>query len=254
MTADVLEINGEGTRYKLGAIHEPTPAAPDLATFATTTIPRPPGQVPLIHPATGWPMADNDTIGDCTVAAAVHVDQAGAIIASRDWTYCGDGVVRDTYFGLSGGQDTGLMLSQVLQPWHAGTFLGAPKNGGYASVHPQNTTQMKQSIWIFGNAYVAVNLPYTAQQQFRPDGSGVWELTHTDEDYNIEGGHCIVGVAFGKDGIYMITWGSVVLATWEWWFTYGTQAYAVVPPAYVERGGNGRGYNLHTLDTWLPKV
>lgn len=239
--------------YKLGLIHDHAPpAVPDLATFEATPVPKPPAGVPLVQ--TEWPMADNDKLGDCTIAGAVHVDQAGGLCTSEPWTYCGDAAVSKTYFGLTGGPDSGLMLPQVLTPWHAGEFLGAPKNGGYAAVHPKNTTQVKQSIWIFGNAYTAVNLPAVAQEQFKPDGSGVWELTHTSADHDIEGGHCIVGAFYTPDGPIAVTWGGTVQITWEWWLTYVVQVYAVVPPAFVERGGDGRGYNLAAIDSYLPEV
>lgn len=252
--ADVTPLVPERP-YRLGLIHDPKPPeVPDLGKFVTgtTAVPAPPAQVLLLKAE--WPMADNDRLGDCTVAGALHVDQAGALITQEPWSYCGDAEVQSTYFSLTGGPDNGLQLPQVLRPWHAGDFLGCAKNGGYAYVHPRNTKQVKQSIWIFGNCYMAVDLPMPAQGQFRPDGSGVWELTHTSADYEIEGGHCIVGVAYGPEGVYMVTWGSTVLATWEWWFTYGTQAYAVVPPAFVEKGGDGRGFDLTALDYYLPTV
>jgi hypothetical protein len=145
------------------------------------------------------------------------------------------------------------MLPQVLRPWHLGQLAGGA-NGGYAIVRPKNTTAVKQSIWIFGNGYTAVDLPAIAQQQFRPDGSGVWELTHTSADYAIDGGHCIVAVAYSAEGVYCVTWGSTVLVTWGWWATYVVQCYAVVPPAFAEKGGDGRGYNLAALDAYLPRV
>lgn len=240
-------------RFKLGLIHDHAPPeVPDLATFEATPVPKPPASVALIQ--TEWPMADNDTLGDCTIAGATHVNQAGALIATEPWTYQGDADTQSTYFGLTGGQDTGLLLPQVLKPWHMKGLFGQPPNGGYAVVNPKNTTAVKQAIWIFGNAYIGVNLPAVAQSQFRPDGSGVWELTHTAADYDIEGGHCVVPVAYSAEGVICVTWGGTVLVTWAWWATYVSQVYAVVPPAFEARGGDGRGYDLKAIDGYLPKV
>lgn len=248
MTATDLDA----PRYKLGLIHDHNPPeVPDLATFEATPVPKPPASVLLIK--TEWPMADNDRLGCCADAGKVHVNQSGALIASEPWTYQGDGSLETEYFGMTGGQDTGLLLPQVLKPWHLGKLAGGA-NGGYASVNPKNTTAVKQSIWIFGNAYIGVNLPAVAQSQFRPDGSGVWELTHTDADYDIEGGHCVVPVAYNATGPIAVTWGGTVQITWAWWAIYVTQVYAVVPPAFVERGGDGRGYDLKAIDAYLPKV
>jgi len=237
--------------YRMGLIHDhEPPAVPDMAVFAIDTEPTPPPSVPA--PQATWPMADNDTLGCCTIAGACHVNQAGAVIVSVPWTYEGDAATSAEYFSLTGGPDSGLMLPQVLKPWHEGTGLwDQGRNGGYVSINPKNTTMVKRGIWIFGNAYIAVNLPAPAQQQFRPNGSGVWELTHTSADYSIVGGHCIVPVGYDADGIITVTWGSTVLITYEWWATYVNQVYAVVPPAFVTHGGDGRGYDLAAIDTYL---
>ena len=102
MVADVLEINGE-PRYKLGLIHDPRPPeVPDLATFATTPVPKAPTKILL--PKATWPEALNNQLGDCTIAGAVHLDQAGALVVDEPWTYCGDGVTRSTYMGLTAGR------------------------------------------------------------------------------------------------------------------------------------------------------
>lgn len=240
--------------YRLGLIHDHRPPeVPDLACFASAPQPTPPPAV--VAPHTIWPMADNDTIGDCTIAGATHVNQAGAVIVGEPWTYQGDQATSSEYFKLTGGPDTGLMLPQVLRPWHLGTGLwreGA--NGGYVSIRPKDTTGCKRGIWIFGNLYIAVDLPAPAMQQFRPDGSGVWALTGTPDDNNILGGHCIVPVGYNAQGVVTVTWGSTVLIEWAWWMTYVVQVYAVVPPAFVQKGGDGRGYNLAAIDAFLPKA
>jgi hypothetical protein len=238
--------------YKLGLIHDHNPpAVPDLAEFAVEPIPNPPSSVPM--PLCVWPMADNDRLGCCAEAGRVHVNQAGAEITTEPWTYQGDASLETEYFGLTGGQDTGLLLPQVLVPWHEGKLAGG-RNGGYAVVNPKNTTAVKQGIWIFGNLYIGVNLPEPAQDQFRPDGHGVWELTGTAADYQIEGGHCVVPISYSPKGVQAVTWGGTVLITWQWWATYVDQVYAVVPPAFLEKGGDARGFDLAAIDAYLPKV
>jgi hypothetical protein len=240
--------------YKMGLIsdHQP-PVVPDLATFAIESQPTPPPSVPA--PQTPWSMACNDKEGDCTIAGATHVNAAGAFIVGEPYTYQGDPATSAEYLKLTGGPDTGLMLPQVLVPWHEGTGLWEQgPNGGFVSINPKNTTSVKRGIWIFGNTYIAVNLPAVAQQQFRPDGSGVWELTHSDADFDIAGGHCVCPVGYSAEGITAVTWGSTVLITYQWWATYVSQVYAVVPPAFVLKGGDGRGYNLAAIDAYLPKA
>jgi hypothetical protein len=238
--------------YAMGLIHDlSAPQAVSLGAAAEQPIPAPPASVAA--PNTEWPMVLNDEIGDCTLAGEIHVEQAGALIVDEPWEYPGDSVVETEYFDLTGGADTGLLLTQVLQPWHTTGLFGA-KNGGFASVHPYDTTLLKQAIWIFGNLYIGVNLPAIAQQQFKPDGSGVWELTNTPADYDIAGGHCVVPVAYSIDGVRAVTWGGTVLITWAWWFMYVSQVYTVVPSRFVEKGGDSRGFNLATINHYLPRV
>lgn len=233
--------------YKLGLNHSEIPkGVRDLSCFAMTPIPAPPTTVTA--PSLVSPLADNDRLGCCTISGAVHLDQVGAAIVDEPWTYPGDEKVRQVYFGLTGGQDTGLQLPQVLDPWHRTGLFGNDTNGGFATVNVRNTTQIKQTIWIFGAAYIAVALPQTAQEQFSPDGSGVWELTHTNADYDIEGGHCVVPNGYSAEGVRAYTWGSEVLMTWEWWHTYVQQCYAVVPRGFIEKGGDGRGFDIAAIE------
>lgn len=239
--------------YKLGLIHSPVPAyVKDLGCYSTAPLPAPPAKVDA--PNVTWPMSDNDRLGDCTIAGAVHLDQAGAAIVGETWNYPGDAKVQSVYFGLTGGPDTGLQLPQVLNPWKAKGLFSDDKNGGFASVNPKDTAMVKRTVWIFGAAYIAVALPEPAQGQFRPDGSGVWDLTDTDADYQIEGGHCVTPVGFSAEGVVTVTWGSTVLITWRWWHQYVSQVYAVVPRGFVEKGGDGRGFDLAAIERDLALV
>jgi hypothetical protein len=248
---DLLESGAP--RMKTGLILNPNPEpmGPLLATVATTTIPTPP--VLVEAPQAEWPMADNDRLGCCTIAAEVHVEQAGAIITSEPWTYPGDEAVETTYEKLTGGPDTGLELPQVLVPWKTPGLFGA-ENGGYGLIHPKDHSLCKSGIAIFGNLYIAVALPAIAQEQFRPDGTGVWELTHTAQDDDIEGGHCVVPVGYERLGVIAVTWGSTVTITWSWWNKYVQQVYTVVPSRFVEKGGDAKGFDLAQLDAFLPVI
>ena len=225
-----------------------------LACYWTPALPDPPVACDWTKGISSWGMMLNDSLGCCTISGAVHLDQVGAAIVDEPWTYPGDEKVRNVYFGLTGGADTGLQLPQVLDPWHRTGLFGNDANGGFAAVHPKNNTMVKQTIWIFGAAYIAVSLPQTAQEQFRPDGSGVWELTHTSADYDIEGGHCVTPNGYSAEGVRAYTWGSTVLITWEWWHTYVSQCYAVVPRGFVEKGGDGRGFNIAAIERDLGAI
>lgn len=244
-----MPFDPEAPRMKLGLIHDHRPGlVPDLAVFATKPLPAPAAKVAV--PAIGTPpMALNNQLGDCTIAGVVHLDETWSAITSEPWTYCGDEKVRSSYFSLTGGEDTGLMIDDVLQTWHS-TKLGCSpfKIGGFAPIHPQNSTAVKQAIDFFGAAYCGVNLPTIAQQQFQ--NGEAWHLTGTEADYDIEGGHCIDLIAY--DSVYYaITWGAVQAVELAWIARYCTQARAIVPHEFEKRGGDARGLNIAALDQWL---
>jgi hypothetical protein len=237
------------TTYSLGMILEPPSTEPDLATFAVTKIPAPPIVVapPRIP---DWQMACNDRLGDCAEAKIVHADMTWASILGQPYTYPGDAAVQSAYFAQTNGQDTGLVLSTELARWKSGGNLGS-RIIDYKPVHPKNTKLVKQAIWIFGCLDTGVALPAPAQQQFKPDGSGVWELTHTEADYQIEGGHDVLAVGYTQRGPVAVTWGGLVQITWEWWYTYVQQNYAIVPQQFAQFGGDGRGFKLPAVEQYL---
>ena len=247
-----MTFDREAPRMKLGMItdHRPCPV-PDLAVFATQPLPAPAAKIPV--PNVGkWPMAGNDQYGDCTIAGVIHADQAYSAITNEPWFYPGDDVVEETYFGLSGGADTGLMIDDVLQQWHDHGLDCAPhKIGPWAPVNPQNAVALKQCVDFFGAAYIGVNLPAVAQQQFA--NAEAWDLTGTEADYNLEGGHSVVLV--GYDSLfYAVTWGRVQPVTLRWLYRYCTQARAIIPAEFEARGGDARGISISKLDAWVTKL
>lgn len=239
--------------YKLGRIHDHNPpVVPDLATYATKPLPPPPTEVAVPGGnVSSWGMDLNDTYGDCTIAGVDHIDEADSAIANEAYSAPPSAVIERTYFGLTGGADSGLVLSAVLKAWHA-TGLFGQKLAAYAPVSAQNTTLVQQCIAWFGTAYIGVNLPAPAEKQFSPDGTGVWDLTGTSADHQIEGGHCIVPVGYSSDGsVQAVTWGAIVTITPAWWAKYVEEVWATISEAFVLRNGDARGLSLSTLQADL---
>ena len=56
-----------------------------------------------------YPMALNDTYGDCTIAGIIHMLQLAYSEIGETFEYLGDEAVKEEYFKLSGGADTGLV-------------------------------------------------------------------------------------------------------------------------------------------------
>lgn len=220
----------------------------DLTHYLTEPLAAPPSVVTA--PRLSYPMACNDTIGDCTIADVVHTDQATAHMTSEPWTYPGDSSVSAEYFKLTGGGDTGLVETDVLKVW-TGSGLFGHKLAAFAPLAVKHTTTIKQAVWLCGAVYMGVLVPAPAQQQFA-DGQP-WALTHTPADSDIEGGHAVPYVGYNATGPVCVTWGALQQITWEWHLTYAEEAYAVIT-AEVKTRGSLRGLNFAALEADLKKL
>jgi len=187
-----------------------------------------------------YPMADNNRLGDCVVAGHVHLSQAVAQENGGTYVYPGDAATQTEYFKLTGGADTGLVESTFLSTAQQAPILGSQVDV-FCPFDHTNLDEVKSSIYVFGGIYLGVNLPQSAENQF----PGEWTVVPGSP---IVGGHCIVAIGYDAEGIYIVTWGQVIKATWAWFSTYVDEAYAVL---YTEQVQKGRG-PLKQLD--IPRL
>lgn len=165
-----------------------------------------------------FPMDGNDRFGDCVVAGMAHAMTVYSgligerVIPPEKW-------VTETYFQLTGGEDTGYYLLDMLKFWSK-----LPKQEiVYAEIDPHNHTHVKQAIQRFGGVYLGFQVPEQCMDEF--DAGKVWtpgNLTY--------GGHCVHAVAYDRETVTVLTWGAVQKGTWAWWSKCVDEAYAVLPP------------------------
>jgi hypothetical protein len=181
-------------------------------------------------PSDGWGMMMNDEIGDCTCAAAAHLIQ--------DWTSndgtlttLGDDDVLKAYEAVSGydpktgEHDDGAVEIDVLNHWRK-KGIGKHKFDAYVALEPRNHEHIKDSIHLFGGAYIGVALPVSAQQQTTwtvpPGGTsgrgapGSW------------GGHAVILTGYNSRRVTCITWGEEKQMTWSFLDAYCDEAYALL--------------------------
>ncbi|MHB1950236.1 MAG: hypothetical protein ACYCQK_02025 [Acidiferrobacteraceae bacterium] len=233
-----------------GCVHGRLPAEPvalgDLTHYLTEPLPAPPAEVTA--PQLTYPMACNAQEGDCTIAAAVHTDQATANLTGEPWTYPGDPAVNSVYRQMTGGADTGLAETRVLRAWSAPGGLFGRRLAAWAPVAVKHLTTIKQTVWLCGAVYTGVLLAAPAQQQFA--AGQPWGLTGTSADSQIEGGHAVPAVGYNALGPVFVTWGALQQATWAWWVAYSEEAYAVLT-SEVRARGQLRGVDFARLDADL---
>jgi len=239
------------SKMKLGKRHaRHDPRVPKLLKF-TASLPPPPASVDWSSKVTTWPMMLNDKLGDCTCAAVGHCIQ--------EWTtYAGapvvlpDSAILQLYEQVSGynpndpSTDQGAVEVDVLNYWLANGVSKEPLQA-YAALELQNHNEVMDSLYWFGNCYIGLALPISAQKQdvwAVPPGGAVGEGAPGSW-----GGHAVPVVAYDARGLTVVTWGATKRMTWQFWDTYCDEAYALLSPLWLSSGKAPQGFDWAQLTT-----
>lgn len=229
-----------GQKIKLGK----APARHDSRTLQLAkyipagALPAPPSSEDFAKKVKHWPMMLNDNLGDCTCACAGHMVQQWTTYSSTQPTVLPDQTIEKMYEAVSGynpadpSSDKGAVILDVLNYWRK-TGVAGDQILAYAALEPQNHEQIKDSIVLFGNCYLGVQLPLSAQNQavwsVPPGGAtgqgapGSW------------GGHAIPIVSYDRRGVTVVTWGALKRMTWQFLDTYCDEAYAVLSEDWINK-------------------
>ncbi len=216
--------------------------------YATSRLLTPPSSVPVPKPVAGWGMLGNDTCGDCTFAGAAHLIMAVAADlapAVAPPLFTTSGVVQEYsavtgYDPQTGANDNGANENEVLELWRSKGLFGGHKILAYAPVSPTDVLALHRAIAFYGNLYIGIACPESAQQQFA--NAEPWTVVPGSP---ILGGHCILPVAYDPEAITCVTWGGLARVTWPFWATYCDEAHVVITSS---EGRLQRGVGQHPLD------
>jgi phosphatidylserine/phosphatidylglycerophosphate/cardiolipin synthase-like enzyme len=201
-------------------------------------------------------MMGNDTIGDCTTAAAGHCIEEWTTDAG-DPVIVPDSAIVAAYSAVSGYNpqtgkgDVGATVISVLNYWRQ-TGIGGHTIRAYAALTPGNLDHVRDSVSIFGNCYIGLQLPISAQTQSVwtvPAGGAVGQGAPGSW-----GGHAVPVVAYDADGLTVVTWGALKRMTWDFWSAYCDEAYALVSDDFLTSGETPAGIDLAALEQDLQEV
>lgn len=205
-------------------------------------------------PADGWGLMLNDTLGDCTAAAAGHIILANT--ASRGVSVTiSDADILALYEATSGykpgdpSTDYGAVERYVLNYWR-NTGVAGHKILGYVALNIKDTAQLREAIYLFGAVYAGVSLPLSAQDQ------DPWNLTDRalagDAAPNSWGGHAVPIIGYDTAAFACVTWGGMKWMTEDWWLAYGEEAYALISVDWAPpEGAAPNRFNLSQLQADL---
>jgi hypothetical protein len=240
--------------------------APELENYllagGADPLPPSPSFVDRESKVASWPMYKNDVIGDCTVAAILHaissmtafsgVVPGGAMFTDDEAVKIYSAV--SGYDPATGANDNGATLTAVCKYM---TKTGAVDVNGrahklaaWAEVsHYANVRLLKRIVNAFGSAYLAIQCPYSAQDQF--NAGQPWTYVPGSP---IDGGHAIPlqysAVNTGTfDDETVITWGAEQKMNEAFARNYLVEAVAVVSAddINVQTGTNPAGLALTQL-------
>lgn len=243
--------------YKLGK-REPRvdPRTLKLARYLTSALPPNPADCDQALKIPGWGMMLNDQLGDCTCACVGHMVQqwTGELNAGRQ-VVPPDSAVEKMYEAVGGyvpgdsSTDNGAAILDVLNYWRKTGILGAAPEAylhkilGYAAVNNRNHSELQSAVYLFGNCYIGVQLPVTAQGEDRwvvPPGG--WNSFNGPGSW---GGHAIPIVAyFAPDTYVVVSWGSLIPVSAAFLDACCDEAYAVFSTDWL----NSKGMTLDGFD------
>lgn len=202
-----------------------------LARYLLPALPAPPLAQDFTQKVKVWPMMGNDLLGDCTIAAAGHAIEQWTTYSRPVPFVPSDGEIVQAYERIGGyvpadpSTDNGCAILDVLNAWR-GAGIAGRKIVAYASLEPRNHAQVKSAVHLFGNAYIGLQLPVSAQ------GETVWVVPIRGANGagtpGSWGGHCVIVTGYDSFGLTCITWGERMRMSWNFFDAYCDEAYAIL--------------------------
>lgn len=194
-----------------------------------------------------WLMLLNDTLGDCTCAAAGHQEMLWTSEAGSPFTPLDSDILAmyravSWYNPLDPNTDNGANMLDVLNYWRQ-VGLAGRKITAYAQVDPTNLDHVKASIAFFGGLYFGVQLPTDAMSTFMLQQP--WSNTAIS---TVDGGHALMMSGFDEDGPECITWGKRQKMSWPWFVKNCDEAYCPLSREWITQNSVApSGLNFDTL-------
>lgn len=233
---------------KFGRLAAQFPAAlRDLTYYAAGDLPVPPASVTA--PDLSYGMLGNDSEGDCGPAGYIHGCMAAAAETSETETFPTATEVVNAYLAYTGGQDTGVVLSQFLAYIKASGFCGHTVTA-YAPVAVQDIPTLQFAVDAYDFAYTGITVTEAMQEAFANGQPWTPDLLNSP----VAGGHCIPIVGYDANYLYAVTWGAVQPITYPAWHLMADEAWAVITGELASAGDDGHGIDLAALQADLAKL
>lgn len=241
---------------KLGKL----PVRTDVRTLSlaryvdTAKLPPPPPALDLADRVHEWPMYANDTVGDCTCAAAAHMIEAWTAESRGEAVEVTVQAVLDAFDHVKQVDpvtgEEGAVELDVLNYWRK-DGIGGHAVVAFARVPVHDEQLVRAAAWLFGGLYIGLQLPLTAQHQPTWDWTGSLSGPAAPGSW---GGHAVDVVRYGPAGLTVVTWGELKELTWSFWQRYCDEAYCLISTDFLAGGKTPDGLDLPALEADLALV
>ena len=202
-----------------------------LSAYASGKLPAPPTSVDV--PNAQYPIDGNDRYGDCTIAGVAHLIAAWDAEVNEKDAVPSSATVVEEYLSITHGQDTGCNEQDVLELWRTDGLFGS-KIAAYAPVDHTSIIEIHQGVAFYGGAYLGIQCPPSAQEQFAEGVPWTYEGQRTDD------GHCIVALGYTPTALLCATWGGVAQVTYPFLAHYLDEAWCALPYQFIDAGHGPR--------------
>lgn len=218
--------------YKLGR----KPAKRDIRTLdfvdylVAPALPAIPATFSYLNKVTtGWPMFDNDRLGDCVPAGMFHQVQLWTAANGHQFIPTDPQVIQ-TYSAISGynpatgANDNGCDVLTAMNYWK-NTGIAGHKIDAFVSVNTAAHKKIMQAVWLCLGVGLGINLPISTQAQVT--NGQVWSyVAGPNAIPGSWGGHYVYIVSFSPSKLGFISWGKYYEMTWQFFDLYSEEAFA----------------------------
>lgn len=220
----------------------------DLTHYAAGPLPKPPASV-AVPAVADWGILGNQTYGDCGPAGLEHGFEAAASDTREQETFPSEQQCIDYYFGFTGGQDSGVVLSQYLAYVQRNGYYGH-KVSAYAPVAVHDVPTLMFCVDAYDFAYCGISVTQAMEDAF--DAGQPW--TAATLEGPVLGGHCVPAVGYTDEFLTVVTWGKTQQVAWPAWHGMAEEAWCVLTGEIDSAGTDGHGLNLAALQADLGKL
>lgn len=219
----------------------------DLTHYAAGSLPKAPASVAV--PDVTFDMDGNSEYGDCGPAGLKHGFQVAAADTGEAEAFPTAGQVVSYYLQYTGGQDSGVVLSDYLAYVRKTGFYGHTVSA-YAPVAVSDVPTLQFAINAYDFSYTGISVTQAMEQAFAAGQPWTLETARGP----VLGGHCVPLAGYDSQYLYAVTWGAVQPIAYSAWPHIASEAWAVITGEVDTAGTDGHGINLAALQADLSQL